>query len=159
MPGTLATALIKPTPCTEYLNEYVFTLVSPELLADKTEDYQQTSESGVIPVFLCEDLNSAEIKIVGKNSWELVMEESGDSLIKKLWANGASLTKLDKDGKTMLHVAVEQNNVPLVALLHSLGINMKEKDSNGKTALDIASEGDMTSMQSLLQKLLCMQYT
>ncbi|KAL5350992.1 hypothetical protein ACLOAV_004565 [Pseudogymnoascus australis] len=153
MPETLEIALIKSTPCTKYLNEYVFE--SFELSADKTEDYQQTSESEEIRVLLCEDLHSAEIKIDGKHSWKLVMEKGGESLIKKLSAVGVDLTKLDENGKTMLHVAVEQSNEPLVVLLHSLGINMEEKDSNGKTALDIANEGYMTSMQSLLQELLC----
>ncbi|KFY26188.1 hypothetical protein V491_01417 [Pseudogymnoascus sp. VKM F-3775] len=153
----LAIALIEPTTRSECLNEYMFKPRALEFIADKTEGYQQTFEQQTfdpeeIRIFLCEDLHSAGIKIDGKNSWELVMEKGGESLIKGLWMNGVDLTKLDENGKTMLHVAVEQRNEPLVVLLHSLGINMKAKDSSGKTALDNANEGNITSMRNLLQK-------
>lgn len=65
--------------------------------------------------------------------------------------NGADLTKLDENGKTMLHVAVEQENEPVVRLLQRLGFDMKATDSKGKMALKIATEGNMISMQTLLR--------
>jgi len=80
-----------------------------------------------------------------------VLDEGGKTLIKWLLRNGADLTKLDENGKTMLHVAVEQENEPVVRLLQRLGFNMKATDSKGKTALEIATEGNMISMQSLLR--------
>ena len=81
-----------------------------------------------------------------------MLDKGGKSLIKELWSSGADLTKLDKNGKTMLHVAVEYGNKPVVLLLQSLGFNIKAKDSKGKTALDIANKENMISMQHLLQE-------
>ncbi|KFY69653.1 hypothetical protein V496_00059 [Pseudogymnoascus sp. VKM F-4515 (FW-2607)] len=152
MPEIFEIAFIEPTPRSECLNEFTFRLRILDPIADKSEDCQQTNEPEEVRIFLCEELHSAEIRIDGKNSWELVMEKGGKSLIKALWTNGVDLTTLDEDGKTMLHVAVEHRNEPVVVLLHTLGINMKSKDTNGMTALDYANEGSMTSMQNLLQE-------
>lgn len=140
------------TPCSECLNEYISILRLLEFFADDIRDDRQTPASEEIRIFLCEDLKSAEIIIDGKNSWELVLDKGGESLIKGLWTNGADLTKLDENGKTMLHVAVEKQNGPVVLLLQSLGFNMKAKDSQDRTALNIVNEGNMISMQSLLRE-------
>jgi hypothetical protein len=144
--------LVGPTPCSECLNEYIFILRLLEFFADEIRDDRQTPASEEIRIFQWEDLKSAEIIIDGKKSWKLVLEKGGESLIKGLWRNGADLTKLDENGKAMLHVAVEQRNEPVVLLLQSLGFNMKATDSKGKTALDIANEGNMISMQNLLRE-------
>lgn len=146
-------SLVKFLPCSECLNEFIFILRLLEFFADETRDYQQTFEREEVRIFLYEDLKSAEITIDGKNNWKLVLDKGGESLIKGLWTAGAELTKLDDNGKTILHVAVEQNNEPVVLLLRNLGFNTKAKDSKGKTALDYANEGKMTSMQNLLREL------
>jgi len=131
---------------------YIFILRLLEFLADEIRNGRQTPASEEIRVFQWEDLKSAEIIIDGKKSWKLVLDKGGGSLIKGLWRSGADLTKLDENGKTMLHVAVEHGNKPVVMLLQSLGFNMKAKDSKGKTAWDFANEGSMISMKNLLWK-------
>jgi hypothetical protein len=143
--------LVGPTPCSECLDEYIFISRLLEFSADEIRDDRQTPASEEVQMFLLEDLKSAEIIIDGKKSWKLVLDKGGETLIKGLLRNGADLTKLDENGKTMLHVAVEQRNEPVVLLLQRLGFNMKATDSKGKTALDIATEGNMISMQSLLR--------
>jgi ankyrin repeat protein len=134
-------------PCAEYLDEYIFILRLLEFSTDEIRDDRQTQSSEEIQVFLL-----AEVIIDGKKSWKMVLDKGGETLIKELSRNNADLTKLDENGKTMLHVAVEQRNKPVVILLERLGFNMKATDSNGKTALDIiATEANMTSMQSLIR--------
>lgn len=141
--------LAEPTPYFECLNEYIFTLRLLDFFADEVRDDQQTPAPEEIRIFQCEDLKSAEIIIDGKKSWKSVLDKGGETLIKGLLSNDADLTKLDENGKTMLHVAVEQRNEPVVLSLQRLGFHMKATDSTGKTALDIANEGNMISMQSL----------
>ena len=124
--------LVGPASCSKCLNEYIFILRLLEFLADEAMNSRQTSASEEVRVFLWEDLKSAEIIIDGKKSWKLVLDKGGESLIKELWRSGADLTKLDENGKTMLHVAVEHGNKPVVLLLQSLGFNMKAKDSRAR---------------------------
>jgi len=131
---------------------YIFILRLLEFLVDEIKNSRQTPTSEEIQVFQWKDLKSAEIIIDSKKSWKLMLDKGGGSLIKRLWRSGADLTKLDKNGKTMLHVAVEYGNKPVVMLLQSLGFNMKAKDSKGKTAWDFANEGSMISMKNLLWK-------
>jgi hypothetical protein len=107
----------RPTPCFESLDEYIFILRLLESSADDIRNDQQTLASEEIPMFLLEGLESAEIIINGRKSWRLVLDEGGETLIKWLLRNGADLTKLDENGKTMLHVAVEQENELVVRLL------------------------------------------
>ena len=143
--------LAGPTPRSESLDEYIFILRLLEFSTDEITDDPQTPAPEEIPMFLLEDLKSAEIIIDGKKSWKLVLDKGGETLIKWLLRNGADLTKLDENGKTMLHVAAEQGNEPVARLLQRLGFNMKATDSKGRTALDIATEGNMISMESLLR--------
>jgi hypothetical protein len=136
------------------LDEYIFILDFLEFSADDIRNDPQTPASEEIPVFLFQGLRSAEIIINNKKSWKLVLDEGGETFIRWLFRNGADLTKLDENGKTMLHVAVEQGNKPVVRLLQRLGFNMKARDSKGMTALEFATEGNMSTMQSLLRGMI-----
>jgi hypothetical protein len=50
------------------LNEYISILIFLEFFTGKTEDYKQTLKHEEILIILCEDLESAEIIIDGKDS-------------------------------------------------------------------------------------------
>jgi hypothetical protein len=64
------------------LDEYIFILSLLEFSADKNGDDRQAPASKEVPMFLLENLKSAEIIIDGKKSWQLVLDKGGKPLIK-----------------------------------------------------------------------------
>ena len=93
-----------------------------------------------IGIFLCENLESAEIIIDGMNNWESVLNKGGEWLIRQLQNAHLDLTKLYENRKMILHATVEQNNEQVAQLLWSLGFNMKVTETTCKTALDITTK-------------------
>jgi hypothetical protein len=139
--------LDQQSPCFECLNESISLL---ELIRDGNRSWKQSIESEDIRIFLWKDLKSAAVTIDGKNDWELVISEGGETLIKVLWDTGVDLKRLDDNGKTILHLAVEKNNMPVVLLLWKLGFDMTAKNSAGQTALEVAEEPGMKEILKLL---------
>ena len=88
------------------------------------------------------DINWANLKENGNTALHVAVEKGHDKVVELLLANGATVNKMNDDGKNPLHIACKKYGIPsIVKLLISNGANVNEPEHNAfkNTPLHLAA--------------------
>ena len=88
------------------------------------------------------DINWANLKENGNTALHVAVDNRYDKVVELLLANGATVNKMNDDGKNPLHIACKKYGIPsIVKLLISNGANVNEPEHNAfkNTPLHLAA--------------------